>query len=60
MTCANCGNTIQHSTLFYRAGKNRTSFCSRNCSFEAYEGFYSKDEIRKTLKVYTNHEGEAK
>ncbi|KSU86569.1 hypothetical protein AS180_17940 [Priestia veravalensis] len=49
MICANCGEAIHSIDRYYRAGKNGTLFCSEDCSYEAFEGFYSKQEVEKTL-----------
>ncbi|WP_289891451.1 hypothetical protein [Virgibacillus pantothenticus] len=50
MICANCGENIQANQDYYRAGKSQTVFCSENCCYEAYEGYYSKKEITKTIE----------
>lgn len=53
MKCQNCGQEIHVNDKFFRAGKNGTVFCSKDCSYEAFEGFYSKKEIDKTLEHHT-------
>ncbi|NWO14668.1 hypothetical protein [Virgibacillus sp.] len=52
MICANCGKAITLHSRYYRAGKNGTVFCSKDCIHEAYEGFYSKQEVDKTIECY--------
>ena len=56
MKCQNCGQEIHVNGRFFRAGKNGTVFCSKDCSYEAFEGFYTKKEINKTMERHTNHE----
>ena len=56
MKCQNCGHEIRVNDRYYRAGKNGTVFCSKDCSYEAFEGFYAKKEINKTMERHTNHE----
>ena len=51
--CSNCGKPIKLQDRYYRAGKNGTIFCSKACVYEAYEGFYSKQEIDSTIKRLT-------
>ncbi|WP_077705520.1 hypothetical protein [Virgibacillus dokdonensis] len=51
MICSNCGNGILQSR-YYRAGKNGSVFCSKDCAHEAYEGFYSKQEVSKTMECH--------
>lgn len=53
MECANCGQEIKVNDRYYRAGKNGTVYCSKECTYEAYEGFYSKNEIEKTTERCT-------
>jgi len=56
MKCQNCGQEIHVNDRFFQAGKNGTVFCSKDCSYEAFDGFYAKKEINKTMERHTNHE----
>ena len=53
MDCSNCGNEIKINDRYYVAGKNGTIFCSKECAYEAYEGFYTKQEVDSTIKRLT-------
>lgn len=53
MICANCGNQI--TSNHFRAGLNGTDFCSKECSYEAYKGFYSKREVNMQLEEIKKH-----
>lgn len=48
MLCANCESSI--TGYHYRAGMNGCTYCSKFCCYEAYEGFYTKQEVNKTVK----------
>lgn len=50
MQCANCGQEINLGDSYLRAGKNGSIFCSKECVYEAYEGFYTKEEADRTIK----------
>ena len=54
MCCQNCGHEIRVNDRFYRAGKNGTVFCSKECAYEAYEFFYTKKYINKTMESRTH------
>lgn len=54
MLCQNCGHEIGQSENYYRAGNNRTVFCSKDCCYEAFEGFYSRKEVDRTMEEYTH------
>ena len=54
MECQNCGHEIHVNDRFQRAGKNGTVFCSRDCAYEAYEGYYTKKQINKTMESRTH------
>ena len=54
MECQNCDHKIQVNDKFQRAGKNGTVFCSRDCAYEAYEGYYTKKHINKTMESRTH------
>ena len=53
MKCQNCGHEIHVNNRFYRAGKNGTVFCSKDCCYEAFEGFYTKKDVDKTMEQHT-------
>ena len=54
MECQNCANEIHVNDKFQRAGKNSTVFCSRDCAHEAFEGYYTKKQINKTMESRTH------
>jgi len=54
MECQNCANEIHVNDKFQRAGKNGTVFCSRDCAHEAFEGYYTKKQINKTMESRTH------
>ena len=53
MKCSNCEQDIKMNGIYYRAGKNNTAYCSKDCSYEAYAGFYSKRKVDQTMKQVT-------
>lgn len=46
---ANCEEDLSELKSFYRAGNNGTKYCSKQCAYEAYEGFYSREQVNSTL-----------
>lgn len=50
MQCQNCGRVLDSKNIFFRAGKNGTPFCSKSCIYEAFEGYYSKQEVDRTIE----------
>lgn len=56
MQCTNCGEFIFSNEHYYRAGKNRTTFCSQKCVWEMYEELCTKDEIEKTIEHHRHLE----
>lgn len=55
MRCANCGESIHLKERYYRAGLNGSIFCTEHCCYEAYEGFYTKQEVDKTIERHTRY-----
>ena len=55
MNCQNCGNSIHLEETFYRAGLHGTVYCSTECCHEAYDGFYTKEEVDKTIERHTRY-----
>lgn len=53
MICTNCSTPIKVNDTYYRAGKAGTVFHSKACCYEAYEGFYGKKEVEKTITKHT-------
>lgn len=60
MNCQNCGTEIEINNRYYRAGKNGTTFCSKECAYDAYEGYYTPEEVEKTLTRHIRSERDAK
>mgnify|MGYP001947030556 CR=1 FL=1 len=50
MKCAHCEHQIYVNDHYYRAGRNGTIYCSTDCAYRAYEGFYAQQEIDKTME----------
>ncbi len=55
MKCSNCEKQIKVNGRYFRAGKAGTIFCSKDCSYQAYEGFYTKQEVEKTIERHTRY-----
>lgn len=53
MDCSNCGKEIKINDRYYVAGKNGTIFCSKECAYEAFEGYYTKQEVDSTIERLT-------
>lgn len=45
--CQNCEKELKGE--YYHAGNNGTPFCSKECAYEAFDGFYKESEVEKTL-----------
>jgi hypothetical protein len=45
--CANCGEPIKGD--YYRAGNNSTTFCSKQCAYDALI-YFGVDYVKKTLR----------
>jgi len=55
MICSNCGNQIVINASYIRAGRNGTSYCSLECAYEAYEGYYTRKQVDETIELCTNY-----
>ncbi|WP_153464808.1 hypothetical protein [Sediminibacillus terrae] len=47
--CANCGEPLHGNNTYFRAGNNGSTYCNKDCAYEAYNGFYSKKQVDQTL-----------
>jgi len=59
MQCTNCGQFLTEHEPYYRAGWNKTAFCSYSCIHEMYHNLCTDEEIDKSIERITYAEEDA-
>lgn len=59
MQCTNCGQVIAENEPYYRAGWNKTTFCSYSCAHDMYRDLCTDEKIDESIEWYTYVEKDA-
>lgn len=52
MQCTNCGKFMDKHSSYYRAGWNKTFFCSYACIQDMYKDLCTEEEIEQSIEQH--------